>query len=791
MSEVPLAHISCDGRVQTLSDHLSNVSNICREYCSDIGLSEVGFICGLVHDLGKTSNEFQEYLLGNTRYKRGDIDHSTAGAQFLSTIGCDWFDYYKQSPLNAKLCEDSMNVIELCILSHHSGLINCLSVDGDDRFSKRLNKELGLDNSKLIFEKMDPFVTDGVREHLPSAIEELSDKINEIAKTTQDGSKYSQNKCYFRVGLLSRYILSCLIDADHQDTRSFTDNVDIMLSKSQPWDVLCSRFDEYNKKLDSDGNVNKIRQQISKECYLKSSCNTGVYTLSVPTGGGKTLASLRFALNHAKKNGLNRIIYVIPYTSIIDQNAQVMRNVLEKDGDKIVLEYHSNIETNDDELSVWKYYSDSWNAQIIVTTMVQYLNTLFASGSSNIKKMHNLSKSVLIFDEIQTLPIKCTYMFNESVNFLSSVCGSTILLCTATQPLLSKVEKFPLIIETDGELMSEPEHLDNQLKRCEAQYINPEKSMSSEEIVDFVVKKSELFDSILIVTNTKRAAAEIFNGLSNRNCTEHNLFHLSTNMCPAHRKSVLKNIRQSLLDEKTICVSTQLIEAGVDLDFQCVIRMLAGIDSITQAAGRCNRNGHLDHMGSVYVIKSEEKISSLIDIYEGRRCSQDVLREFSDPLSPDALSRYYEYFFFQRSRDMGYPNGSTTLFELLSTNKDSKELYISRTGNKIKRMLVQSFKEGNTLFRVIEENDTVIVPYDQNSKDLIARLCAESGKYDLYETIRDLQKYSINVYDVAKLKSSGIVKEIVPESGIFVLVEGYYDERLGMSRTPVNKAMIF
>ncbi len=785
-----MAHISCDGRVQTLSDHLSSVSNICREYCSDIGLSEVGFICGLVHDLGKTSNEFQEYLLGNTRYKRGDIDHSTAGAQFLSTMGCDWFDYYKQSPLNAKLCEDSMNVIELCILSHHSGLINCLSVDGDDRFSKRLNKELGLDNSKLIFEKMDPFVTDGVREHLPSAIEELSDKINEIVKTTEKTTQF-RSKCYFRVGLLSRYILSCLIDADHQDTRSFTDNMNITLSKSQSWDVLCSRFDEYNKKLDSDGNVNKIRQQVSEECYLKSSCNTGVYTLSVPTGGGKTLASLRFALNHAKKNGLNRIIYVIPYTSIIDQNAQVMRNVLEKDGDKIVLEYHSNIEMNDDELSVWKYYSDSWNAQIIVTTMVQYLNTLFASGSSNIKKMHNLSKSVLIFDEIQTLPIKCTYMFNESVNFLSSVCGSTILLCTATQPLLSKVEKFPLIIETDGELMSEPKHLDNQLKRCEAQYINPEKSMSSEEIVDFVVKKSELFNSILIVTNTKRAAAEIFNGLNNRNCTEHNLFHLSTNMCPAHRKSVLKNVKQSLLDEKTICVSTQLIEAGVDLDFQCVIRMLAGIDSITQAAGRCNRNGQLDHMGSVYVIKSEEKISSLIDISKGRRCSQDVLREFSDPLSPDALSRYYEYYFFERSCDMGYPNGNTTLFELLSTNKDSKELYTSRTGNKIKRMLVQSFKEGNTLFKVIEENDTVIVPYDQNSKDLIARLCAESGKYDLYETIRDLQKYSINVYDVTKLTSSGIVKEIVPESGIFVLVEGYYDERLGMSRTPVNKAMIF
>lgn len=790
MSEVPLAHISCDGRVQTLSDHLSSVSNICREYCSDIGLSEVGFICGLVHDLGKTSNEFQEYLLGNTRYKRGDIDHSTAGAQFLSTMGCDWFDYYKQSPLNAKLCEDSMNVIELCILSHHSGLINCLSVDGDDRFSKRLNKELGLDNSKLIFEKMDPFVTDGVREHLPSAIEELSDKINEIVKTTEKTTQF-RSKCYFRVGLLSRYILSCLIDADHQDTRSFTDNMNITLSKSQSWDVLCSRFDEYNKKLDSDGNVNKIRQQVSEECYLKSSCNTGVYTLSVPTGGGKTLASLRFALNHAKKNGLNRIIYVIPYTSIIDQNAQVMRNVLEKDGDKIVLEYHSNIEMNDDELSVWKYYSDSWNAQIIVTTMVQYLNTLFASGSSNIKKMHNLSKSVLIFDEIQTLPIKCTYMFNESVNFLSSVCGSTILLCTATQPLLSKVEKFPLIIETDGELMSEPKHLDNQLKRCEAQYINPEKSMSSEEIVDFVVKKSELFNSILIVTNTKRAAAEIFNGLNNRNCTEHNLFHLSTNMCPAHRKSVLKNVKQSLLDEKTICVSTQLIEAGVDLDFQCVIRMLAGIDSITQAAGRCNRNGQLDHMGSVYVIKSEEKISSLIDISKGRRCSQDVLREFSDPLSPDALSRYYEYYFFERSCDMGYPNGNNTLFELLSTNKDSKELYTSRTGNKIKRMLVQSFKEGNTLFKVIEENDTVIVPYDQNSKDLIARLCAESGKYDLYETIRDLQKYSINVYDVTKLTNSGIVKEIVPESGIFVLVEGYYDERLGMSRTPVNKAMIF
>ncbi len=778
MSAIPLAHISADGREQTLSDHLFGVSKICGEFCSDIGLSEVGLVCGLAHDMGKYADKFQDYLLGNTTCKRGDIDHSTVGAQFLSTIGCDEYDLYK---------EGSLNMMELCIFSHHSGLINCLSDDGDDVFMKRLNKELGAGSLSSVIGDVDSGVIDAIREHFPFAVDKLTRKIVEICSTARN----VKDRGFFRIGLLSRYILSCLIDADHKDTRSFMDGVEIEPFESQSWDVLCSRFDEYTGNLNSDGDVNRIRWQVSEECYLNSLRGTGVYTLSVPTGGGKTLASLRFALNHAKKNGLKHIIYVIPYTSIIDQNAQVIRSVLERDGDRIVLEYHSNIERSEDESSIWRYYSDSWDAQIIVTTMVQFLNTLFASGSSNIKKMHNLSKSVLIFDEIQTLPIRCTHMFNESVNFLSSVCGSTVLLCTATQPLLSGVKDFPLSIEVDSELMPNPKQLNDQLKRCEAEYINPERPMSTEEIVDFIVEKSESFDSILIVTNTKSAAANIFDGLMNRVCIEHNLFHLSTNMCPAHRKSVLKDIEHSLLEGKTMCVSTQLIEAGVDLDFQCVIRMLAGIDSITQVAGRCNRNGRMDHMGSVYVIKSEENMSSLIDISEGRRCSQDVLREFDDPLSPDALSRYYEYYFFQRSRDMGYPSGNTTLFELLSINKDSRGVYLSRTGRKIKRLLGQSFKEANTLFKVIDENDTVIVPYDQNSKDLISRLCSESGKYNLYGIMRDLQRYSINVYDITKLMRSGVVREVVPESGIFVLVEGYYDEHLGMVRKSVNKAIVF
>lgn len=778
MSEIPLAHISADGREQTISDHLLGVSELCGKYCSDIDLSEAGIVCGLAHDMGKYADRFQEYLLGDTTYKRGDIDHSTVGAKFLSTMGCGEYNIYE---------EGSVNMMELCILSHHSGLINCLSDDGDDSFTKRLNKELGPSDLNSILNNVNPIIIDMIHEHLPLAIKKLSEKITEIGKSAQN----VKDKGYFRIGLLSRYMLSCLIDADHRDTRSFMDNEEVRSYESQPWDILCSRFDEYNGKLSANGDVNLIRHQVSEECYRNSSRNTGVYSLSVPTGGGKTLASLRFALNHAKKNGLKRIVYVIPYTSIIEQNAQVMRNVLEKEGDRIVLEYHSNIERSDDESSAWRYYSDSWDAQIIVTTMVQYLNTLFASGSSNIKKMHNLSKSVLIFDEIQTLPIKCTHMFNESVNFLSSVCGSTILLCTATQPLLSEVKDFPLIVGDHCELMPDPKQLCHQLKRCEAEYVNPKRPMSPEEIIDFIIQKSDLFDSILIVTNTKSAAAEIFKGLMDKGCRDHNLFHISTNMCPAHRKSVLRDVERSLLEEKTICVSTQLIEAGVDVDFQCVIRMLAGIDSITQAAGRCNRNGYMDQMGSVYVIKSEENISSLIDISEGRRCSQDVLREFNDPLSPEALSRYYEYYFFQRFPDMGYPKDNTTLFELLSRNRNSKELYHSKTGKKIKRLLIQSFKDANTSFIVIDENETVIVPYDQNSKDLIGKLCSESGKYNLYEIMRDLQKYSISVHDVGELMSNGIVREVVPGSGIFVLVEGYYDECLGMVRTPVNKAMIF
>lgn len=785
-----IAHIRPNGDIQLLEDHLRGVAQLCSKFTSALGLSNVGKVIGLLHDLGKATPKFNQYISAeDSGFSRGSIDHSTAGAQYLSSLDFKSCKCYNQSPFHVKLCGEAANMMELCILSHHSGLIDCLSCDGIDKFTIRLEKDLGSDGLEIATNHINPHILEDAKQVFNSAVEQLVAKLDELIKTSND----VEDRGRFRVGLLERFLLSCLIDADHQDTRLFMDSM-CNVNEKIPWTELCLRFDNYSSKLNTDGKINQMRREVSDRCFEYSFKETGVYTLSVPTGGGKTLASLRFALNHALKNNLDRIIYVIPYTSIIDQNVSVIRKVLEKDGDKIVLEYHSNIDKTEDDLetSIWRYYSDSWDVQIVVTTMVQYMNCLFASGSGNIKKMHNLSNSVIIFDEIQTLPIKCTHMFNESVNFLSSICGSTILLCTATQPLLSKVEKYPLRIGENSEIISSPEKLSENFKRCDVKYVNPDKPMNIEEIIEFIDEQNKSFKSILIITNTKTAASEIFCGLEERIGNKHNLFHLSTNMCSVHRKIVLGNIRNSLQNGKTICVSTQLIEAGVDLDFECVIRMLAGIDSIAQAAGRCNRNGLMNHLGTVYVIATEENLSSLIDIREGRKCSYSVLREFDDPLSLDALTRYYEYYFYQRMCDMGYPiDSDNTLFDKLSVNRVACTLYRNNAKQSLCRLLTQSFNYANSTFRMIDENDSVIVPYDQKSKYLISELCSESGAHNTYDLLRSLQMYTISVYDIADLSRKKIVYEAVPESGIYILLEGYYDKNLGMIKKAINTTMVF
>ena len=485
--------------------------------------------------------------------------------------------------------------------------------------------------------------------------------------------------------------------------------------------------------------VNKIRTEVSDQCLLASKKGKGIYTLTVPTGGGKTLASLRFALHHAEQHQLDRIVYIIPFTTIIDQNAEVVRDILEtNDTEKgrIVLEHHSNIGS---ERQTWKekLLTENWDAPVVYTTMVQFLEAFFGGGTRGARRMHQLAQSVLVFDEIQTLPVRCVHMFCNAINFLVNQCGSSIILCTATQPLLGKVNPLrgALALTPAKEIVADVQKLYSDLKRVNVLDSRKPCGWTDEEIAELAVHEVEKTGSCLIIVNMKKSARSLFAAIRGKTAAE--CFHLSTGMCPAHRKKVLNAIRERIKPENnlpTICVSTQLIEAGVDVDFGSVIRYNAGLDSIAQAAGRCNRNGIRD-CGTVYIVNpAEEKIDCLKDIAIGREKTERVLSDFkdnpeqykNDRIGPDLLAWYYRNYFFERKKDMEYPVSSRengrddTLLNLLSINQLSIQDYKRTHNNEYPPLeLRQSFMTAEKLFKSIDApTHSVIVQYEEAGRNL-------------------------------------------------------------------------
>ena len=761
--------------VQTLEEHLLGTAELCESFTRECGLENVGTLIGLLHDLGKACEVFNQYISNpDSNIVRGEIDHSTAGAQYLSRFA---------GPGKNTVEKIALEIMKLAILSHHSGLINCISSEGEPDFDKRLIKNPDKTHLDEAIGRIDSSILDRINVLFEPGVDSLSRSIRKI---------YSQSeKCertfYFRVGLLTRLVLSALIDADRIDTIRFqcsSDYTPITVS----WLKLQNRFEERLQQFDNSSEISKIRSKISDDCFRSSARDKGVFTLTVPTGGGKTLSSFRFALNHVRVHNMKRIIYVIPYLSILEQNAEVIRDMINSESEPDYLtECHSNVdvgtESFDNEDS-WRSPIDSWDGPIIFTSMVQFLEALFASGTKRIRRMHNLANSVIVFDEIQTLPIKTVYMFNEAINFLCDNCGSTAVLCTATQPCLNESSlKHPLLVPPSSEIIGNVGELFGELKRTQVTYINPTGSpYNSESMAEFAIQSLQTSNSVLVIVNTKKMAHEIYEAVHKQNISGLKLYHLSTNMCPAHRRKKLKEIMHSFDGEKLLCVSTQLIEAGIDIDFETVVRGLAGLDSIAQAAGRCNRHAKRA-CGNVFVLRTDETLSSLKDIKEGRSCSELILRPDVDPLLPQTLKEYYQYYFFKRESEMDYPvKGSKPLFELLSTNNNGKLTCINRYGSEsiLKSTLSQAFKDANELFHVIDSTDTVVVPYNEEAREAISDLC--SLQFDTYkQALRTLQQYSVNTFNLDRMMKSGMVKELIcGEDRIYCLIEGYYDEELGI-----------
>lgn len=823
----PIAHQrDGDGATQSLEAHLLGVANIARSLAAKLGLNEQGELLGLLHDLGKYSSEFQTYLQSavglinpdEDEYVdacglKGKVDHSTAGAQLV------WEELSKKGDVGRIVGQ----ILGLCIASHHSGLIDCLSSDTngpvEDMFTKRISKRDDRAHLREAVSKMDALIGKRFRELVGSLglVNGLKESIRQVMiRDDIKGLDPSKNQItQFKLGLLVRFLFSCLIDADRVDTADFEKPKAAkhrLNGQYAEWPLLIELLEKHLRGFTVQNPVDQIRRKISDHCRDGAVRDKGIYTLSVPTGGGKTLASLRFALNHAEHHKMDRVIYVIPFTSIIDQNAEVVRAILEPamdDRGRVVLEHHSNLTP---EQQGWKekMLTENWDAPIVFTTSVQLLETLFGGGTRGARRMHQLANAVLIFDEIQTLPVNCVHLFCNAMNFLVEHCGCTVVLCTATQPLLNFVDpsKGALKFTKDDDLMPDVKDLFDKLKRVEVMNQRKPGGWRDDETARLALREVEQSGSCLVIVNTKKSARALY-----RLCLETagiQTFHLSTSMCPAHRKEILNEIRKLLANESPVlCVSTQLIEAGVDVDFGAVIRYTAGLDSIAQAAGRCNRNGKQKDVdgnpkaGRVHVVNpAVENVDRLKDIQCGKGITERLLDDVDagiedfggNLLAPQAMARYFYYYFFARRQEMDYPvtaqmvGRDDTLLNLLSVNSMAVNEFGLNHGAAPNIYFRQSFMSAARAFKVIDAAIRgIIVPYGKSGKELINDLCAAFEVEKQFKLLRRAQQYTVNVFsqDLEKLQKAGAVHEIQRGVDILYLSDArYYNQAFGLSQTP-------
>lgn len=601
-----------------------------------------------------------------------------------------------------------------------------------------------------------------------------------------------------------KFIFSCLIDADRTDARKF-DEEDTSSPQTSyeaffqtSYMHLIDQLDEWTASPDAEKPINQLRSKMSERCDKLAEEDSAIYTLSIPTGGGKTLASLRYALKHAKEKRKDRIIYIVPYTTILEQNADAVRKIIQNKN--LVLEHHANVIDareggvdyyDSEDAKKIELARDNWDHPIIFTTMVQFLDTFYAKGTRKVRRLHNLTNAVIIFDEVQSVPVKHIPLFNQAVNFLHYFGKSSIILCTATQPSFAKT-KYPLFVKENIEMVQNLPDVVKAFERVTIKSRVEREGWDAVEIASFSQEVLEDNDSLLIILNTKQAVLNVYEQL--KELGQYDVFHLSTSMCPQHRKVILEEVKNKLnhieekqAEKKLICVSTQLIEAGVDISFQCVIRSLAGLDSIAQAAGRCNRNAEKEK-GTVYMIRAkDEELSRLPEIALGQKVTyQDVLsREklAANLLGPDAIQTYFEFFLKKAESEIQTADASLNI-DLIELINKAEKYHNALAPTQSKPIMRTMFKTLESKFEVIEAPTVgLLVPYDDRGKDLIALLNEKTADYEEFDQLlKEAQLYSVNVYShtLRRLVEEDLIFPLYTE-GLYALRESGYDENYGLS----------
>lgn len=762
-----IARTSADGRTQSLACHAKNVA--------EISVSRSHYPCtskliAYLHDLGKASSAFQDYIInGGER-----VIHAWQGALLADEM-------FPEDGAAAVLLKE---VIGFCVTAHHNHLDDGVTPDGmTNYFDKLSNKEdakYSLDDVKA---KLSKETEAEMQTLFGQAQVEIRGVLARIKEVYRD-----KNSANFALGLFVKYLFSCLVDADRLDAHLF-DIQEAYFNPPIAWDSLISVFEDSISGFSSTTEINRIRQTVSEKCKAAEGKETGIYQLSVPTGGGKTLSSLRFALHHSRKKSKRRIIYVIPYLSILEQTAENLRDILKLPEDnEVIFEHHSNIIEPEDESAseIRKLAASRWDSPIILTTMVQFLESVMSAKSGKLRKLASMADSVIIFDEIQSMPIKAIHCFNEVVTFLSKILNATVILCSATQPTLESTQRANLLLEDPCGLIDCKEDF-KDIKRVE---VRAESEKDCETAADFILEKAKENGNCLVIVNTKKAALEIYNRLKAEKA-DFEVLHLSTSMCPSHRIEIIDRMKNSLKENrKVICVSTQLIEAGVDISFSCVVRAMAGLDSIAQAAGRCNRNGESVVPKTVYTFRLiDENLDKLLDIESGREITAQLVRQEageSDLLEDAIMTAFYRQYFAGKDSRMDYPTpDGETIYAMLSGNDYGKRNYRNRTGRPFAHCIPQAFHSAELRFSVIDQNTKSVVVMFGDAGDLAEAYRKQPAGIFTKEKVKilkKLQKFSVSLYEwqLKKLAEQYALSLLDEETGVIMLSKNYYSSETGV-----------
>lgn len=800
-----IAHITTiDGeRInQTLAAHLRASAEYAGQALTSIGLYNTGYFAALIHDIGKAKREYSEYLEKsylNKKVIKGSVNHTFAAVKFI--IG----RYYEKAktPYEILTCE----IIAIAVGSHHglfdlddptetsnkNGLEYRVKYDEDEISYKEslenfLNEVAGLDELDNLFK---------------AACEEVENIVKKIEKNKEE---YKANGMFMEFGYLARLVTSAVMEGDRRNTAEFMNGktMPVFDCDKEFWKKQLEQMEKKLSDFSCDTPINSVRQFISDSCCSFGKKRPGIYRLTVPTGSGKTLSSLRYALSHAAEYGKKRIIFIIPLLSVLEQNSKDIHKYLDAEG--MILEHHSNLVTYDeskDELDARELLTETWGAPVIISTLFQLLHILFLHKTSAVRRMNALCDSVIIIDEVQSLPLKFAGLFSMAVNFLAECCNATVVLCSATQPAFETL-KPSLHIEKEKEIVTLDSERAKVFQRAEIVNRIINEGMSVEELADFACELIQTRDSLLIICNTKAEAKAIYKQLNYKSNGNYSLYHLSTSMCQKHREEILSQIGKVpglKSNEKVICVATQMVEAGIDFSFESVIRIEAGLDNIVQSAGRCNRSNEWKKICQVFVVRlKNEKLGPLRSIAEAQSCFAAICQQMgsdADFTSEEFISRYYHRFLKSdySIKEMKYAvrigknkDITSSVADMLSMHKKYKD--------EIPYRMRQAFRTAGELCKVFDDDKTdVIVNYDDFSNKCILNLTSGKAKHSIeymQGELRKLKPYTVSLFkhELDQLKRNKKV-EYEQDAGVIILDKAAYNRDFGVSVNEYSMGNVF